>query len=155
MICRTDNAIHVGAPPRFVWDMTRDVRGWPELFTEYASIEVLWEDATTQRFRLTMVPDPDGTVWSWVSERTVDEDNLTSSAHRVETGPFVYMRISWAFTDDDGGTLMRWRQEFEPKPDAPFTEESITKRINDNSAIQMAIIRDKVEAAAKKADTHL
>lgn len=149
MICRTDNAIHIDVPPRFAWSMTRDVRDWPGLFTEYDSIEVLDEDETTQRFRLTMVPDPDGTVWSWVSERTVDECAMTASAHRVETGPFVFMRINWDFTDEDGGTLMRWRQEFEPKPDAPFTEESITKRINDNSVIQMAIIRDKVEAAVR------
>lgn len=149
MNCHTDNSTHVDAPPRFVFDTLRDVRAWPDLFTEYAAIEVLHEEGATQRFRLTMVPDPDGTVWSWVSERTIDDEGLTSSAHRVETGPFVYMRINWAFTREGDGTSMRWQQEFEPKPDAPFDAESITKRINDNTLIQMRVIKDKVEAAAR------
>ena len=51
-----------------------DVERWPELFTEYASAEILERDGDTVRFRLTMHPDPEhgGQVWSWVSERTAD-----------------------------------------------------------------------------------
>ncbi|CDR06329.1 SRPBCC family protein [Streptomyces iranensis] len=143
----TDNSIRIDAPLELVWRMTNDVRSWPDLFTEYAAIDVLKEDENTVRFRLTMVPDPDGTVWSWVSERTWDESTKTVRAHRVETGPFEYMRIYWDFDGDAQGTTMRWRQEFEAKPTAPFDDDAITKRINDNTAIQMKVIKEKIERA--------
>ncbi|GAA3081918.1 hypothetical protein GCM10020000_79810 [Streptomyces olivoverticillatus] len=96
-----------------------------------------------------MVPDDDGTVWSWVSERTTDIDTHSVHAHRVETGPFAYMRIRWTYESQGEGTTMRWRQEFEAKPDAPFDDTAITKRINDNTRIQMDVIKRKVEAAAR------
>nr|ABX71144.1 Lcz27 [Streptomyces sanglieri] len=148
MASSTDNSVHIAAPLDVVWRLTNDVRTWPDLFTEYASVEVLHEDGPTVRFRLTMVPDDDGTVWSWVSERTTDVAAHSVRAHRIETGPFVYMRIRWSYEPDGEGTKMRWRQEFEAKPDAPFDDEAITKRINENTRIQMDVIKKKVEAAA-------
>ncbi|MGR3875257.1 SRPBCC family protein [Streptomyces graminifolii] len=151
MASDTDNSVHIEAPIDLVWRLTNDVRTWPELFTEYASVEVLAERGNTVRFRLTMHPDPDGSVWSWVSERTTDPWNRTVSAHRVETGPFEFMRINWDFTPEGNGTRMRWRQEFAARPDAPFDDAGITKRINDNTAIQMAVIKEKVETAARTA----
>ncbi|MGN5376908.1 SRPBCC family protein [Streptomyces lasalocidi] len=151
MASSTDNSIHIDAPLELAWLLTNDVRSWPQLFTEYAAVEVLHEDGGTVRFRLTMVPDPDGTVWSWVSERTRDDAAKTARAHRVETGPFEYMRIYWDFSEERGGTRMRWRQEFEAKPTAPFDDAAITKRINDNTAVQMRVIKEKVERAATAA----
>ncbi|MET9341821.1 SRPBCC family protein [Nonomuraea sp. NPDC003804] len=148
MASKTDNSIYIEAPIELVWRLTNDVRGWPDLFTEYASTEILHEEGDTVRFRLTMKPDDDGTVWTWVSERTVNPATRSVAAHRVETGPFVYMRIYWTFAPQGTGTLMRWRQEFEARPDAPFDDAGITKRINDNTAVQMAVIKKKVELAA-------
>lgn len=150
MSASTDNTVHIDARRDEVWRLTNDVRTWPDLFTEYESVEVLHEQDNTVRFRLTMKPDDDGSVWSWVSERTSDKDAWSVAAHRVETGPFVYMRIFWDYLEENGGTRMRWRQEFEAKPDAPFDDASITKRINDNTRIQMAVIKQKVELAANR-----
>ncbi|MGW3186090.1 SRPBCC family protein [Kitasatospora sp. NPDC001119] len=148
---KTDNSIFIAAPIELTWQLTNDVRTWPELFTEYAATEVLDEEGNTVRFRLTMKPDDDGTVWSWVSERTTDPATRSVTAHRVETGPFEYMRIHWTYRPEGNGTVMRWQQEFAAKPDAPFNDEGITKRINDNTAIQMAVIKQKVERAAQAA----
>ena len=66
-----------------------DLENWTNLFTEYASVEVLERDGNTVKFRLTTHPDPeyDGQVWSWTSERTMDPDNYTTKSHRIETGP--------------------------------------------------------------------
>ncbi|WP_340377084.1 SRPBCC family protein [Streptomyces sp. SS7] len=150
MSSQTDNSVLIDAPLDLVWDMTNDVRSWPNLFTEYAAIEVLHEEGSTVRFRLTMVPDPDGSVWSWVSERTSDRASRTVHAHRIETGPFEYMKINWEYSQEGDGVRMRWQQDFERKPDAPFTIEAITKRINENTLIQMAAIKSKIEAAAGK-----
>ena len=87
MAGHTENEIVIDAPMALVWDVTNDVEGWPGLFTEYARADILERDGNTVRFRLTMHPDEEGRVWSWVSERTTDQPTRTVRARRVETGP--------------------------------------------------------------------
>ncbi|MUL41478.1 polyketide cyclase [Streptomonospora sp. PA3] len=145
MVARTDNEIVIGAPMDLVWDMTNDVESWPDLFTEYAQTEILHRNGPTVRFRLTLHPDPDGTVWSWVSERTADPRTRTVHAHRVETGPFEYMNLKWTYTEVPGGVRLRWQQEFTMKPDAPFDDAAMTERINRNSPVQLEAIRERIE----------
>lgn len=142
-----DNAIRIDAPMDLVWDMTNDVESWPDLFTEYASTEVLDRSGDTVRFRLTLKPDPDGTVWSWVSDRTADAASRTVKAHRVETGPFEYMNLEWTYREVDGGVEMRWVQDFAMKPGAPFTDDQMATRLDTNTPTQMAAIRDKIQNA--------
>ena len=146
MAAQTQNEIDIQAPADLVWTMTNDVRSWPELFDEYASVEILAENEERIRFRLTTQPDEEGRTWSWVSERVPDAVTRTVRAHRVETGPFEYMRIHWHYTPTDDGVRMRWTQEFAMKPDAPFDDAAMRDRINRNSRVQMALIRDKIEA---------
>ncbi|KAB1145308.1 polyketide cyclase [Streptomyces luteolifulvus] len=149
MAGHTENSITIDAPLDLVWDMTNDIESWPQLFSEYASVEVLSREGDSTTFRLTMHPDENGKVWSWVSERTVDRDKLTVRARRVETGPFAHMNILWEYTEMPGGIHMRWVQDFAMKPDAPVDDEWMTDNINRNSLTQMALIRDKVEQAAR------
>jgi aromatase len=144
----TDNSILIDADIDHVWRMTNDLPSWPDLFTEYAEVEVLAEHGSTVRFRLKMRPDESGRVWSWVSERTLDESKHEVVAHRVEPGPFEFMDIRWNYTPEGTGTRMRWVQDFKMRPEAPIDTAGMTERIDANSKIQMAIIRDKVEAAA-------
>jgi aromatase len=146
MAGHTENEIVIDAPLDLTWAVTNDVESWPDLFTEYASAEILERDGDTVKFRLTMHPDENGTVWSWVSERTTDEASHSVKARRVETGPFDYMNIEWYYDEVDGGTRMRWVQDFHMKPEAPVDDEQMTNRINTNSKIQMGIIKEKVEA---------
>ena len=148
MAGHTDNAIVINAPIELTWKITNDVATWPELFTEYAAAEILHTEGDTVRFRLTMHPDEQGRVWSWVSERTADASTWTVRARRVEPGPFEFMHILWTYEPVDGGTRMRWVQDFAMRPDAPVDDEAMTTRINENSKIQMAVIRDKVEQAS-------
>ncbi|MGW3651575.1 SRPBCC family protein [Streptomyces sp. NPDC000878] len=150
MAGHTENSITVDAPLDLVWDMTNDIENWPRLFTEYSSLEVLSREGDTTAFRLTMFPDDNGKVWSWVSERTVNRAERTVRARRVETGPFAHMNILWEYTELPGGTQMRWTQDFAMKPDAPVDDEWMTDNINRNSRTQMALIRDKIEQAARE-----
>lgn len=150
MAGHTENEIVIDAPMDLVWKMTNDVPGWPELFSEYAEAEVLAREGETIRFRLTMHPDEEGRVWSWVSERTPDPAARTVSAHRVETGPFEYMRIHWDYAEVPGGVRMRWVQDFAMKPSAPVDDAGMTARINKNSAVQLGRIKSLVEAAAAR-----
>ena len=143
-----DNEIVIAAPFDVVWDMTNDVESWPQLFTEYSAAEILDRDGDTIRFRLSMHPDENGTVWSWVSERTPDRAAREVHAHRVETGPFEFMDIHWTYEETPQGVRMRWIQDFAMKPGAPVDTPTMTDRLNANTPVQMRVIRDKVEAAA-------
>lgn len=147
----TDNSIAIAAPLDLVWHMTNDLANWPDLFTEYASVDILENREDSYfLFRLAMHPDAEGTVWSWVSERTLDPVAHRVTARRVEPGPFEFMDIEWTYQPVAGGTMMRWVQDFRMRPEAPIDTEGMTERIDANSKIQMAVIRDKVEAAAGK-----
>ncbi|AWK08769.1 polyketide cyclase [Streptomyces spongiicola] len=144
----TDNTVVIDAPMELVWEMTNDVGSWPQLFSEYAGAEILGRDGSTVRFRLTLHPDEDGRVWSWVSERTPDPDTRTVRARRIETGPFEHMDIFWTYTATDGGVEMRWRQEFTVRSGLPFGEEEMTDRLNTNTRREMRRIKALVEKAA-------
>jgi aromatase len=148
MTGRTDNSIVINAPIDLVWDITNDIPNWPNLFSEYASADVLSETDGVITFRLTMHPDEDGNVWSWVSERVPDESTKTVRSKRIETGPFEFMNIYWEYLPEGDGTRMRWVQEFHMKPQAPANDEGMTAYLNKNTAIQMDLIKDKIEAVA-------
>ncbi|PSK63597.1 putative polyketide cyclase [Micromonospora sp. MH33] len=143
----TENAVDIAAPLPLVWEITNDVARWTELFTEYAVVEILHREGDTVRFRLTMHPDENGTSWSWVSERTADPATREVHARRVETGPFEYMRIHWRYDEILGGTRMTWVQDFAMKPTAPVDNAGMTERINTNSKVQLAVIKERIERA--------
>ncbi|WP_405483331.1 SRPBCC family protein [Streptomyces sp. NBC_00009] len=145
----TENSITIDAPLDLVWDMTNDIENWPQLFSEYASLEVLSREGDTTTFRLTMHPDDNGKVWSWVSERTMDRAKRTVRARRVETGPFAHMDIRWDYTETPEGTRMDWVQDFAMKPEAPVDDAWMTDNINRNSVTQMGLIRDRIERVAR------
>lgn len=125
--------------------MTNDIENWPGLFSEYASVDIMERKGSTTTFRLTMHPDDNGKVWSWVSERTTDRKKRKVTARRVETGPFEHMNIRWEYTEVPGGTRMHWTQDFAMKPDAPVDDDWMTDNINRNSKIQLELIRHKIE----------
>lgn len=148
MAGHTDNSIVIDAPMELVWQMTNDVASWPQLFSEYAAAEILEQRGDMVVFRLTMHPDEEGRVWSWVSQRTADPATRTVRAHRVETGPFEFMHISWSYTQEANGVRMRWVQDFHMKPEAPVDDDRMTEHLNRNTAIQMERIKGLVEQAA-------
>ncbi|GAB2968835.1 SRPBCC family protein [Saccharothrix stipae] len=148
MAGHTDNEIVINAPMDLVWERTNDVESWPDLFSEYSSAQVLERNGNRILFQLTMHPDADGNVWTWVSERVADLATRTVTARRVTTGPFERMDIRWTYEQVDGGVRMRWTQDFAMKPDAPFDDTAMTRHINDNSRVQMALIKQKVEEFA-------
>jgi len=148
MAGHTDNAVVINAPFELVWDMTNDVPGWPKLFSEYASTEVLSEKDGAVLFRLTMHPDPQGRVWSWVSERVPDLADRVVRARRIETGAFKYMNLFWEYTEVDGGVRMRWVQDFELRAGAHTDDEGMTAHLNRATREQQERIKEIVEAAA-------
>lgn len=146
---RTEQAIVIDAPPAEVWEQTNDVAAWPDLFSEYAAADILRTEGDTVTFRLTMHPDKDGKVWSWISERTTDRERGTVQARRVETGPFEFMNILWTYREVEGGVELRWAQDFAMKPQAPVDTAWMTANINVNSSVQLALIRSRVQDRAR------
>ncbi len=146
----TDNSIVIDAPMDLVWDMTNDVESWTSLFSEYSVAEIVERRGASVRFRLALHPDENGKVWSWVSERTPDPETRTVRSARVETGVFKYMALFWEYTQEADGVRMRWVQDFEMKPIAPINDEQMTARLNTNTAVQLQLIKEKVEAAAAR-----
>ncbi|AEH08037.1 MULTISPECIES: SRPBCC family protein [Protofrankia] len=151
MAGRTENSIWIDADIDLVWTITNNLEDWPNLFTEYAAVEILEHHDQTFRFRLTMHPDANGKVWSWVSERTLDPEKHRVRARRVEPGPFEFMNIEWTYEPEGAGTRMRWVQDFHMRPDAPVDDEWMTNNINNNTRREMGVIREKVERAAQHA----
>lgn len=147
----TDNSILIAAPMDLVWRMTNDVEAWPRLFSEYSTTEVVERRGDSVRFKIALHPDENGTVWSWMSERTADPRSRTVRSHRVETGVFKYMSLFWEYVQEDGGVRLRFVQDFEMKPGAPLDDAGMTERLNRNTAVQLRLIRDKVQAAAAAA----
>lgn len=153
----TDNSIVIDAPLEFVWERMNDIEDWPNLYTEYAKAEVLEREGNSIRFRLETFPDPeyDNKVWSWVSERTMDPETYTTKSRRIDLDnvPFARMDIEWFFEPVDGGTKMRWVQDFAMKPDAPATEEQAAEYLNRNTVKQMSVIKERLEEAATASES--
>jgi aromatase len=150
MPAHTDNEVQINAPMDYVWERMMDIEGWPQLFSEYAKAEVVEREGDRCVFRLTTHPDPeyDGQVWSWTSERVADPANRSSKSKRIETGPFKYMNIEWYFEEADGGTRMRWVQDFSMKPEAPANDEQAEQYMNKNTKEQMRVIKERLESQA-------
>jgi aromatase len=152
MAAHTDNAVEINAPLDYVWGRMMNIEDWPNLFSEYAKAEVVEQEGDRIIFRLTTYPDPDyeGQVWSWTSERIADPASHSSKSRRIETGSFEYMNIEWYFEDADGGTRMRWVQDFSMKPSAPANDEQAEEYMNKNTKEQMRVIKERLEAQASE-----
>jgi len=142
------NAVLIHAPVEDVFRVTNNVRTWPDLFTEYASCEVIEEAEDSVTFRLTTNPDESGTQWSWISTRwTNTERKSTYSERQPASGPFKNMQIRWWYDRvSDTDTVMTWEQEFILSPESPFTEEQVTNHLNTQTRIQQQVIKERVEA---------
>ena len=145
MAGHTDNSVVIDAPLDLVWSMTNDLANWPELFTEYAAVEILDERDGAFTFRLTTHPDPQGRTWSWVSRRIPDPATRTVRAHRVETGVFKYMNLFWEYEPTPAGVRLRWVQDFELKAGAHTDDASMTEHLNRSSRVQQEHIKKRVE----------
>ena len=57
-----------------------------------------------------------------------------------------------------GGTTVRWVQDFEMRPGAPFTDDQMTARINAGSAANLArhkkVIEEHWQETQRKEKTH-
>ena len=149
------NSVLIHVPIDEVFRLTNNVRSWPELFTEYASSEVLEEQENRVTFRLTTHPDEQGTQWSWISTRWTDAEHKSTRSERdPSSGPFQQMTIRWWYDQvGESDTVMTWEQEFTMKPNAPFTDEHATNHLDSQTKIQQAVIKERLEEMCGSAKT--
>src|SRR3712207_7605873 len=108
--------------------MTNDLPSWPDLFTEYSEVEILAQTDTWFRFRLKMHPDESGRVWSWVSERTLDETAREVRARRGEPRALEVMGIRGTYAPEGRGTRVRRGQEFRMRAGGPIDTQGMGRR---------------------------
>ncbi|MDU1430848.1 SRPBCC family protein [Cutibacterium avidum] len=147
MAAFVENSIIVEASLPFVWRVANDVERWPQLFTEYESVEVLERDAVGVTFRLTTVPNESGERYSWVSRRESDIASNSVRARRIsEDGPFDQMVLLWRYESlDFDRTIMTWRQDFVVSPEAPFSELDAVAFLNQGTREQMRSVAQGIE----------
>ncbi len=152
MSAHTDNEIVIDAPVEVVWEEANNLAQWPVLYDgEYESVEILDGPPDRVVFRLVMKPQEDGRRYSWVSERVPDRVAGQVVARRIETGPFLYMHIVHSYSGAAaGGTLLRWVQDFEMRPGAPFTDEQMAARINRGSEHNLRTHKKVIEEHWRK-----
>lgn len=145
---RTENSIVVYGDSNQIFDLTNRIELWPELFTEYERVEVLEQEENFVKFRLTMFPEKDGTIKSWVSERRVDKSKWEARAQRLDPlYPFAKMDIHWTYEllPHGLGVIMTWVQEFEPHEKFPFDVYRMESHLNLSTRIQMKVVKKAVE----------
>jgi aromatase len=142
----TDNEIVIDAPVDTVWAEANDLAQWLVLFAgEYERVEVLDDSGGRVTFRITTKPQDDGRQYSWVSERVPDAEQRRVIARRIETGPFLYMHIVHEYIPVGDATRLRWVQDFEMRPGAPFTDQQMAARIDHGSTQNLARHKEVIE----------
>jgi len=142
----TDNCVTISAPREFVFELTNQLELWTEMFTEYASVEILSRDEREFVFRLTTHPGLDGQVRSWTSWRRLFPSEGRIEAARIEPAfPFTSMRLCWDYEVQGAGTVLRWVQDFVVAPQAPFSELEAESYLNHHSRVQMQAVKCFVE----------
>jgi aromatase len=58
------------------------------------------------------------------------------------------MHLFQSFTAVEGGTRLRWVQDFEARPDAPFTDEEMRRRIDTGARVNLRRHKEVIEALA-------
>jgi aromatase len=147
MAVHTDNSIVIAASLDYVWTVANKLERWPELFDEYADVSVLEESGDRIVFQLTTAPGADGRAYRWISERILDPVRRSVTARRLDTGPFRYMHLFQSFTliGAQRRTLLRWVQDFEVRPEAPFTDAQMADRINRSAQLNLSRHRVIIE----------
>jgi aromatase len=144
----THNSIVILKSFNFVFEKTNDLRSWPQLFTEYESVEILEETETEVRFRLKTFAEGARPSRSWMSTRKIDRARCHVHGQREpQSFPFSNMDIFWDYEvlPGDIGVVMTWRQEFEVMGGSPLSKFEMEAFLNRSSVTQMAHIKQVLE----------
>ncbi|MFE1167843.1 SRPBCC family protein [Nocardiopsis sp. NPDC058789] len=151
MAVKVEYDILIDAPYDLVWEVTNDVASWADLFApSYESVDVIHQEGDTIRFRITKVPDEEGRVMTWVSDRTMDREAGQTRAARVETGPFEFMHIVWDYEQEPEGVRLTWNYEFAVKPECPWSEDRMEQHFDESVPEEMSKVRERIEARARE-----
>lgn len=140
------NSIIINANFDRVFDITNDIDNWVNLFTEYKESRVIKRAPNYLLFRLTTHTNKNGKSYSWISERYIDKKNKKIVAKRLDPlFPFKFMHIEWFYKDVEGGTEMKWVQEFDVDPASGFSDEIVINHLNETSKEQLKAIKNNIE----------
>lgn len=150
MTAKVTASVVINAPMELVWEKTNDVAAWPDLYREYAKVEILQREGDLLRFRLTMHPDDSGKAHIWSAERVLDVANRTVRSKGLESHAFESMDMEWRYTEVDGGVEMTWSQEFHLFDRIPVPDEAMAARIGQTANAQLAHLKELIEKQASR-----
>ena len=131
-------------------DAMNDIERWPELFTEYASAEILERDGDTVRFRLTTHPDAGarraGSGAGSPSATADPCDTYVARASGRDRPVRVHAHRLVVHRACDGGTRDALAPAVRHEADAPADDAGAEEYLNRNTRIQMQAIKERVEA---------
>lgn len=140
-MAHTKNSIVIKKDIDKVFDITNDIKRWPELFDEYVEAKILKREGKKVTFQLT---NKEGK--SWRSSRIIDKEKYLCTAEREEPKfPFKYMHLKWTYRRVSEGTEMTWEQDFEMNPKSGYTDEKAREAINEHSRANMKRIKEITE----------
>lgn len=140
---KTVNEITIQAAFDIVFDLSNNIKEWPNLFKEYESTKILEERHNYIKFCLTK---KEGGV-SWISERYLDKENKVIHAHRLDpVFPFKFMSLKWDYEPDGDQTKMTWIQEFQVDPASCHTEKEMEDHLNAATKEEMKRMKEAIEA---------
>ncbi len=146
-MARTENSIIIERPREFVFEVTNDLPGWTELFTEYKEVKILEHVGNKITFQLTTFGDEEHKSMSWRSHRIIDKANWKIKAQREEPiFPWTHMNIEWLYDEVPEGTKLTFIQEFGVDPKTGKTDEDGVVFIDKNSKIEMQHIKEALES---------
>ncbi|MFJ3880931.1 aromatase/cyclase [Streptomyces sp. NPDC090077] len=145
----TSYSVDVAAPAGVVYALIADTTQWPLFVPPSVHVERLDFDGTRDRFG--MWATANGTVTSWVSQRSLDPRRRTIDFHQeVPAPPATAMGGRWAVEElGPARSRLHLVHRFAVRDDDPAGAEWLTRATDTNSRAELDQLKETAELWAK------
>lgn len=141
----TTHSTPVAAPAATVYAIVADVTQWPLRFAPNVHVELLEQDADSERIRIWATAN--GEVKNWVSRRELDPVARTVSFRQeVSAAPVASMGGRWIVSPvDEHTSLLELEHDFSAVDDDPEGLDWIGRAVERNSGSELSAIKALAE----------
>lgn len=141
----TTHSTPVAAPAATVYAIVADVTQWPLRFAPNVHVELLEQDADSERIRIWATAN--GEVKNWVSRRELDPVARTVSFRQeVSAAPVASMGGRWIVSPvDENTSLLELEHDFSAVDDDPEGLDWIGRAVERNSGSELSAIKALAE----------
>ncbi|MFL3866646.1 polyketide cyclase [Streptomyces griseobrunneus] len=124
------------------------MESWPQIFSDYDSVEVLERSSDVVRYRMTTRPEGKDGYFTWVVEQEGNRDALAARSRRVEPAHFEFFETRWEFEELPQGVNVRRIHDFAMKPTASDDDHAMTQKIDQDEKVELEELRTWAERQA-------